>query len=128
MLKDIQATCVRCGVYIGALHVSGCDMECCPRCGGQAISCGCIHDAEWGSLRMHWTGIEPGVEACRELGWYSKLVPGKGWLQCDQTDKGAREDLNRLVMECRWDQERQKFVAPFIASRTLSPYGDGASL
>jgi hypothetical protein len=36
-----RAICHDCGVKEGQLHLSGCDMESCPHCGGQLISCDC---------------------------------------------------------------------------------------
>lgn len=37
--------CHDCGCLKGQFHVHGCDMEECPACGGQSISCGCDHRA-----------------------------------------------------------------------------------
>jgi hypothetical protein len=33
--------CHDCNIEVGGLHHPGCDMERCPRCGGQLISCNC---------------------------------------------------------------------------------------
>lgn len=36
--------CGDCGVIKGEFHVPGCDIEACPRCRGQSISCRCSDD------------------------------------------------------------------------------------
>ena len=38
--------CHDCYVVAGAFHHPGCDMEVCPKCGGQLISCDCLDDGE----------------------------------------------------------------------------------
>jgi hypothetical protein len=37
-------TCDDCGTRRGALHQIGCNLEPCPRYGGQAISCDCFYE------------------------------------------------------------------------------------
>jgi hypothetical protein len=138
--ENNNKTCRDCGVSPGQLHTPGCDVERCPRCGGQAIGCVCIYevfginpdtmeekhpdiyfdgptdemyekwDRDWEHRRMPWTGEWPGVAECREFGWYSKRK-AVGWEPCDQDDPAASEDLNRLYGgEARWDQDAQRWV------------------
>jgi hypothetical protein len=38
--------CADCDVDVGEFHLPGCDIEVCPRCKGQALSCGCTRDED----------------------------------------------------------------------------------
>lgn len=103
-----DALCPDCGAAPGTLHEEGCDIERCPECGGQRLSCAC----EITAPRLPWTGLWPGVAECREFGWYAKLLPGRGWVPCGKGDRQAHEDLNRLHAQAIWSRERGRFVLP----------------
>lgn len=105
----VSRPCPDCGARAGEQHMDGCDVERCPDCGGQMISCDCVGDIEM--PRLPWTGEWPGVMECRELGWYSKMVPGKGWVSCDKSETGATEDLNRLCAHAKWSKKEGRFTA-----------------
>jgi len=42
-----EQRCHDCGIKAGGYHHPGCDMEICPRCLGQLISCGCLDDEDY---------------------------------------------------------------------------------
>ena len=44
--NDPDAVCGDCGAHYGHYHHPGCDIERCPVCGLQLISCGCGDDTE----------------------------------------------------------------------------------
>lgn len=121
--------CPECKAAPGALHTPGCDVERCPSCGCQFISCGCIADAndtdditdeviatweaEWLPRRIPWSGEWPGLAECRTFGWYCRRNPrGAGWVTCSKDHPEARENLNRLAMEATWDREEARYVLP----------------
>jgi hypothetical protein len=103
--------CHDCGAAPGQMHTSGCDVERCPACGDQAISCPCSDKVvrKWSNKRQPWTGVWPGVKECQEYNFWCKRGPGKGWVPCDKADPEAREDLGRLERECEWNPELQKW-------------------
>lgn len=112
MITGVSMTrpCGDCGVQPGELHVQGCDMEGCPRCGGQAIACNCIYevcgldvssletdhpdiysngatdemwarfDQEWGSRRIPWAGEHRLAAAARDLGLWCVWEAGPNQL------------------------------------------------
>ena len=43
---DYEGRCHDCGIFPGNYHHPGCDMEQCPNCKGQLISCGCLDEIE----------------------------------------------------------------------------------
>lgn len=43
--------CHDCNVAPGGVHHWGCDVEECPKCHGQLISCGCFTDSVFGKLK-----------------------------------------------------------------------------
>src|SRR5690348_12480997 len=108
METNKSETCPDCKAKPGELHRLGCDVERCPRCGLQLLSCphhlfGSVQ-APPDEERMPWTGEWPGASECREFGWYAKRNPaGPGWVPCGPDDPGARLDLNRLLEEAVWD-------------------------
>jgi hypothetical protein len=103
-----EKNCPECGVQPGMMHLPGCDIERCPLCGLQAVSCDCT--VKVGNTLLPWTGEYPGVAECREYGFYAKLVPGSGWVSCESGDLGATEDLNRLYSEAEWDPTKMRFT------------------
>lgn len=91
-----RARCHDCGVLEGELHELGCDMESCPFCGGQLISCGCIHGHEGLSAedRIPWIQYPTICAKCGKL-WPDMFnVPDEEWDRYVEPNK-RREVLCR---------------------------------
>ena len=44
--RSSSGSCGDCGVSVGGWHHPGCDLQRCPACGGQLLSCGCLFDED----------------------------------------------------------------------------------
>ena len=103
--------CGDCGCKVRELHHDYCDVERCPNCGGQLLSCGCRRTQKLMGMRRPWSGVWPGYDECIEFGWYSKMIPGQvGWHSCPESDPDGTPDLNRLYVDAHWDKKLQRFV------------------
>ena len=67
--------CHDCGVEEGQIHEYGCDMERCPFCGGQLISCGCTKEKLFlGCTPKEYTHFyENGLTKAQEKEWINIL-------------------------------------------------------
>lgn len=130
-----KKACHDCAAKPGALHSPGCDVERCPRCGRQIISCGCgtwLKDQE----RLPWAGTWPGQEEAVEFDLWCKWIPNEcferdqerlgiekalsrlgaaplgRWEICGKDDPDAQPDLNRLRQVAVWDAKAKRFTLP----------------
>jgi hypothetical protein len=99
--------CPDCQARPGELHAAGCDVEQCPYCGLQLISCG---HAVPRDDRLAWTGRWPGEQECEQYHLFARLVPGKGWVPCRPGEPGAAHDLNTLYSQGKWDRQGKRWT------------------
>ena len=110
-------SCSSCDAPPGSYHTPGCDVERCPDCGRQHISC-----SHAGKARKHprlpWTGAWPGAIECAEFGWYATMNSnGPGWVACDPGTPGSIPDINRLYKEAKWDPEKKRFTLAHLKEK-----------
>ncbi len=104
--ESVAVACPDCGSLPGFLHENYCDVEQCPDCGHQRLSCICD---TLRYPRIPWNGQWRGVAECIEFGWYAKFTDA-GWVRCGPDDPDANPDLNRLLKEAKWDPSLVRFV------------------
>lgn len=112
--------CRQCRVEPGEAHEDGCGVARCMLTGQQRIQHDCADHCDTCNCVPCppdiWTGEWPGVAECSEFGWWSYFGPdhgeGPGWKRCTDDHPGAGPDLNRLVIEARWDADAKRWVKP----------------
>lgn len=111
---EVVERCPDCQVEIGQYHRYNCDVARCLYCGGQAISCICTSKQKG---KDTWKGYWPGKKECHEYGFFcywdgevcNRYRKGT-WVPCTGDHPEATEDLYRLMLDCKWDREQQKFT------------------
>ena len=75
----------------GELHGACCDVEPCPYCGRQLLTCDhCFKTPREGD-RIPWTGEWPGTAECKEFGWFARArCKGVGILRSVSSPSLAR--------------------------------------
>lgn len=128
--------CRDCGVKPGELHIGGCCVEFCARCGAQALGCNCVYEVHGIGLeyleeieekypdgptdemyerldkefpRIPWSGEHPGSDACREFGFYCTGT-GTELVSVPPGTPGAQLDWGRLHRECSWNANERRWV------------------
>lgn len=71
--KPKKKHCHDCGVAEGQIHKYGCDMEVCPFCGKQLITCGCFYTILNLDISEGTYTYEHGLTEQQELRWLSIL-------------------------------------------------------
>lgn len=110
--------CHDCGVEEGAVHHPGCDMELCPFCGGQLISCGCCYEKLGIDVREGTWAYENGLTAEQGEQW-DRMLKEKGlipYLRIPVLCRlcGAQRSLFSVP-----DEEWQRFVIPELQAGVL---------
>lgn len=110
VFEEARCVCGDCGAEPGELHAMECDLEVCPCCGGQLISCGCrgvFHptwkqnsdDGRWfppDAARIPWTGIvyDEAKKVAESDNKFTRYDDVHGWVSCSADHPEAGPDVN----------------------------------
>lgn len=96
--------CPDCHAQPGKVHDPGCDVETCPECGLQRLSCGCHSNLK----PVPWEGESVLARDARRNGLYAKLTD-TGWATCAKDDPHAEPDLNSVPGRLAWNKAKQRW-------------------
>lgn len=106
--------CPDCNVEVGEVHTDHCDIETCPECGTQRMSCGCTSELPaipWkGKCEYVVAADEYGLYCYEDSAGYGKPEMNYGHIPCSKDHPEAHLDLNRVGDDCTWDKGQQKWV------------------
>jgi len=97
--------CPDCSVQPGKPHDPGCDIETCPNCGLQRLSCDCRTKRK----PIPWDGDNVMSRDAERNGLHAKLVPGRGWVPCAKDDPEACRDLNSVPVKLAWNKVKARW-------------------
>ena len=124
----VRAMCHDCGVLEGELHQYGCDMESCPGCGGQLITCDCayvlldLYDTEkYGedTCFLPPDTYEHGLDKAQEAKW-RQMLESKGripWILYPNFCARCGEPWPDIFMVP--NKEWNKYVEPAMRGKML---------
>ena len=93
--------CGDCGAKPGQLHIPGCDMEECPICGKQIITCPHCEEVT-PEQSMPWEGERRLEQAARRYGWYCRWQSRSSrWETVTADAEDAMPDGNRVLYGVR---------------------------
>ncbi len=113
----MEKTCHDCGAKEGEYHALGCDMERCPFCGGQLISCNCCYELLDIDVSEGTWAYEHGLTKEQEERW-EEMLERKGripWVQIPVLCALCGEAFPDMFMDEDWE----KYVIPPLQDEVL---------
>ena len=118
-MNTVPTRCHDCGAEEGEFHSYGCDVERCPFCGEQSISCGCPYERMNIDASPGTSAYEDGLTPEQDTIWLEMIVQ-KGrirWIQYPTICCKCGEIWPALFMVP--DKEWEYYIQPNMRDRVL---------